>query len=875
MNKKIILIDGNSLVYRAFFALPTTLATSAGEVTNAVYGFTSMLIKLMREEKPDVIGVAFDSGPSFRKEHFAEYKAHRPETPDELPHQFNLVKDVLRALKIPIFAMANYEADDILASLTKRASGRGDEVIVVTGDKDAFQLVTDGVTIMTTKKGISDIVIYDRAKVIERYGIPPERVADFLALKGDPSDNIPGVPGIGEKTAAKLVQEFGGVEELLENVDKIESERLRRNLEEHSDEARLSKKLAVLETDLPVDINLEDFTLGRWDEEEVKKVFLSLEFYTLLERFFGEKPAGANEDGTVQEVGTKELTLLEAAPLIEKLKSTDRYSVFPAIEGTSIDRYATAFAFALPGEDTTYTIQVPGEEEERRELFDLFKEELEDPSPKKVFFDSKEAILSLFNEGINLKGVAFDVRLAAYLRSPDRSRYPVEELTAFYLNRKLPEDLMKAGLGPRALAVLDLAAVLEKVLAEQEMLKLLVDVEIPVARVLAKMEREGVGIDVDHFERLSKEMELLLENIEQEIYALAGEEFNLNSSQQLGAILFEKLGLPADRKTKTGYSTDIRVLTRLINVHPIIEKIITYREVAKLKSTYVDVLPKLLNPRTGRLHTTFNQTGTSTGRLSSHDPNLQNIPIRTELGSRIREGFVPAKPGERFLAVDYSQIELRLLSHFSKDPLLVKAFDEDVDIHSATAQRVFGAMPEQVTPQMRRIAKMINFGVVYGMSAFGLADRLNISQREAKEYIERYFGRYPGVKDFVERSISEARRRGFTLTILGRRRPIPELVSGDRKLRGLGERLAVNAPLQGSAADIIKMAMVLLDQQLEARQLSVRMVLQVHDELIFEVPADEVDIVKDVVREIMERVYPLNVPLRVELCDGISWKDAK
>lgn len=882
MARKIILIDGNSLVYRAFFALPTTLATSSGQVTNAVYGFTSMLLKLLKDEKPDALAVAFDSGPSFRKEHFAEYKAHRPKTPDELSSQFPLVRELLRVLRIPIYELPGYEADDILASTAKRLSGPDSSVIIVTGDKDAFQLISDGIRVMTTKKGISDIVVYDREKVIERYGVPPERFVDFLALKGDSSDNIPGVPGVGDKTASKLIQEFGSVDDMLERIDEIEGERLKKNIEEHVAEARLSKMLATLESDLPVEVDLEEMTVGGWEEGEVRSLFSLLEFSTLLERFLAGRPAAGVEAeveagveaGVAAEEKVVPLLPADIKSFAERLSKVERYALYPAIEGFSIDRRITALAFVIPNEPSVYIMEIP-EGGGRREVFASLKDELESNRPRKVVYDYKAAVLAFYNEDIELNGAAADPMLAAYLHYPDRASYPIEELVSYYLRRALPEEVMGSGLAARARAVLDLADAIAAVLDERETSKLYVEVEIPLARVLAKMEREGVGLDAAHFERLSKEMDLMLERIESEIFALAGEEFNVASSQQLGRILFEKLGLPAERKTKTGYSTDIRVLSKLVDAHPIVEKVITFRELAKLKSTYVDALPRMINPRTGRLHTNFNQTGTSTGRLSSHDPNLQNIPIRTEAGLRIREGFVPAREGDRFLAADYSQIELRLLAHFSEDELLIKAYEEGEDIHSATAQRVFGALPEQVTSQMRRIAKMINFGVLYGMSAFGLADRLNISQSQAKEYIERYFARYPGVKRFVDEAIRLGQKRGYTNTILGRRRPVPELVGGDRRLRGLGERLAVNAPLQGSAADIIKMAMIHLDHELGKRNLKARMILQVHDELILELPAEEIDAASDLVREVMEGVFSLRAPLKVDVSSGSSWKDTK
>jgi len=889
LKNKIILIDANSLVYRAFFALPKTLATSSGQVTNAVYGFTSMLIKLLKEEKPDVVIAAFDrAAPTFRHETFEQYRAHREPTPNELISQFPLVKEVLSVLNIPVFEMDGFEADDILATLASEAEAERDDVIVVTGDKDAFQLVDDHIKVMTTKKGISDIVIYDREKVRERYGVTPEQFADYLALKGDTSDNIPGVPGVGEKTAAKLIQQFGSIENLLKNLDAVENKRWREMLSEHASEAELSKMLAVLDREVPIDVDFDECKLDGWDEEKIRALFSKLEFFTLLDRLLSQNKQRTHKADDVQTLDTAlEIIDIASEEIFAQLASDIEagHHIAVAIISTgvnTVDRQITSVALAT-GDSKIYTCiqEISGElfPQEHTVLpidrvLSLAKPYLESKSINKTGHDLKRMMLALWNANIKPQALDFDTMIAAYLLNPERSDYPIDELAAINLGISVAADTERERLANEAIANFRLKPRLKEQLVEKDLFKLFEEVEMPLVPVLARMEHEGVGLDTDYLEDLSKEVEIFLENIESEIYSLAGRQFNINSPQQLGFILFDKLGLPTAKKTKTGYSTDANVLHKLVTVHPIAEKIIAYRELAKLKSTYIDALPKLINPKTGKLHTSFNQTVTTTGRLSSSNPNLQNIPVRTELGQRIREAFIPSNPGDIFMAADYSQIELRLLAHYSEEEALLEAFEADMDIHEATAMQVFGVLPEQVTSQMRRMAKVVNFGVLYGMSPFGLADRLDIPLADARNFINRYFKRLPKVEEFIKKTIEEATKKGYVETLLGRRRYIPELKSGNTKIRSLGERFAVNAPLQGSAADIIKVAMVRIDKQIEEENLQIKMVLQVHDELIFEVPEREREIAANLINVMMENAYPLKVRLKVETSIGYNWKEA-
>lgn len=871
---KIVLIDGHSLIYRAFFALPPTLATSDGMLTNAAYGFTSMLLKILQEEAPDYVVVAFDrAAPTFRHKKYEEYKAHREAAPEELTMQFPLVRRVLDALGIAQLEKDGYEADDILATLARKAEAAGDEVLIVSGDKDTFQLVTAKTKVLTTRRGITDVVRYDREKVKERFGVPPERIADLLALKGDTSDNIPGVPGIGEKTAAKLLQEHGDLEQLLADVDKIGSARFRELLKEHADKARMSKELAVLDDEVPLAAGYKDQRWQGGDQKEIVRVFTELEFGTLLSRYFRQSEVVVEESAEQLDIEVK--TLLDVAGverLGEKALAKGEAALGLVVEGESIDVELKLLAVAV--DNVVYLIEPAGMMVDEGVLKRSLSSFLADTGIVKTVFNSKVAYLMAAREGLEIRGPVFDPLLAAYLLDPSKGKYGpkmiAEDATRLKLtgagSKRLPEE---------AAAMLRAKEPLQRALDENGLRRVFEEIEQPLVPVLARMEEEGVGIDVRPLESLSKELEVKLSNLEAEIYRLSGEEFNINSPQQVGTILFEKLGLAAAKKTKTGYSTDYSVLVRLAGQHPVIEKILAFRELSKLKSTYVDALPKMIHARTGRLHTSFNQTVTATGRLSSSNPNLQNIPVRSEYGSRIREAFVPKTEGEWLLVADYSQIELRLLAHLAEDPTLLEAFQKGADIHTEVAAEIFGGVKDDVTAEQRRAAKAVNFGIIYGISAGGLAEQLHTSRDEAADYIDRYFGRYRQVKDYIESVISTAYRDGFVSTIFGRRRRLPELRSGNRGQRSFGERMAVNSGLQGSAADIIKLAMIRAHEVVLGEGLESRMVLQVHDELIFEVPDEERGAMEEIVREAMEGVLEIKVPLRVEMSCGRNWREAK
>lgn len=898
MAKKAILIDGNSLIYRAFYALPLSLATSSGQVTNAVYGFTSMLIKLLKEEKPDAIAVAFDRpAPTFRHEQFEEYKAHRPPMPDELKSQFPLVKEILEALGIPVFEMDGYEADDIIGTITKLAEREGFETIIVTGDKDAYQLISPQTRIMSTKKGITDIVIYDREKVIERYGLPPEKMIEMLSLKGDASDNIPGVPGIGDKIASRLIQEFGSLEEVLANVDKVKGQKIQEALREYADQARLSRELATLHCQVPVEFNMDEMK-PRLDKDKAREVFSSLQFDTLIKRLEIETTVEAATeeqrqlsllDAGVELTSVRELSapkvnrvtnVSELAELIRQLERKPEMALAAWPSNDTVNAVNKAVAIALSPEET-WLIDLQGDILNKKTVLDKLRPFLESEKQTKAVYDAKSHYIRWQNDGIVLKGLDFDVMLAAYLIDPGDGKYSISKLAEKYLGKSVSDEVENCGafdesrLTQKAAAVWRLKPVLSNRLGQDGLLELFDQIEMPLARVLARMELAGVGVDIDVLGKLSRELEGTISHLEQEVCRETGSDFNLNSPQQLGLVLFEKLQLPAEKKTKTGYSTDSSVLLKLRPLHPVIEKILEYRELTKLKSTYIDALPKLINAKTGRIHTSFNQTGTLTGRLSSSNPNLQNIPVRTEVGRKIREAFIPTRPDDELLVADYSQIELRLLAHLSGDEALIRFFEEDKDIHNATAAEVFGVDLEEVTPELRRRAKAVNFGIIYGISSYGLAEQLGISGKEAKGYIDQYFNRFPAVKRYREKAIETAYREGFVRTMLGRKRALPELRSPIYSLRNFGERLAINTPLQGTAADIIKMAMIRIDQKIEEKGLASRMVLQVHDELVFEVPPREKEDIVDLVRREMENAFPLKVRLKVDIAVGYNWREAK
>jgi DNA polymerase-1 len=872
--KRIFLLDGHSLSYRAYFALPTSLATSSGQVTNAAYGFTSMLIKLLTEEKPDLIAVAFDKGrPTVRLEKYADYKAGRAETPDEFREQLGLIREVLETLRIPIVEVEGHEADDAIATLALRAVDRGMEAVVVTADRDFFQLVRPGLRVMFNRKGISDIVWYDAEAVEKRFGLPPERYLDYVALKGDPSDNIPGIPGVGEKTASRLVQDYGSAEAVVQHAEEL-SPKLRQGVMDAADDIPRNKEVARLETDLDLEIDPDGCVMGEWDEDGIRRLFNSLEFRSLLERL--------EEIGTARPAAEAvELDLVEgSAKDLPALLEGDDAIAMCLISG---DRGLRAVSLSR-GEGRGVHVALGGKVPEPLRRW------LSDPARPKWVHDAKEVEASALRLGHRVEGVAFDTMLTAYLLDPAEAAYPLGMLTARYLGTDLLEGIdgePEASEGQLALdedgswkrsaaeaaAVALLAPEMDRRVERAGVRSLLEDVELPLARVLAGMQAAGVALDVPYLQEMSETVGDRMASLEQDVYRHAGEEFNIGSPPQLAVILYERLGLPILKRTIKGRapSTEADVLEKLRDQHPIVDSLLRYRELAKLKSTYLDALPPLVDAD-GRLHTTFNQVAAATGRLSSVNPNLQNIPVRGELGRQIRKAFVPGSEEQVLLVADYSQIELRVLAHLSSDPALGEAFATEADIHAATAGKVFGLPPEQVDAELRRRAKVVNYGLAYGMNAYGLATRLGIPPDEAQEFIDAYFEGFPNVGDFLERQVGMATAEGFTATMLGRRRYLPELQSPNPRIRDMGRRMALNAPIQGSAADIIKLAMVRVDQAVEA--LPATMLLTVHDELVFEADAGEVEAVADVVRKEMEAAYQMSVPLRADIGWGPTWADA-
>jgi len=864
--KRIFLLDGHSLAYRAFFALPTSLATTTGQVTNAAYGFTSMLIKLLAEEHPDHLAVAFDKGrPTVRLEVYAEYKAGRAETPDEFRQQLPLIREVVETLRVPVVEVEGHEADDAIGTLALRAVAQGMEAVIVTADRDFFQLVRPGIRVMFNRKGISDIVWYDERAVEERFGLPPERYLDYVALKGDPSDNIPGVPGVGEKTASKLIQEYGTVEEVLAHAGDL-TPKLSAAVAEAGDTLTRNKDLARLQTDLELDVAPDDCVMQAWDPAQVRSLFISLEFRSLLER--------------LEEVGAPKPVV--EAPDLEVRRGTARDA--SSALGSDAPR-------AVSLDDGDLGVSPGGGQAVALPVGETVTAWLADPGVSKWVHDLKELRTAAAGRGLEVAGVTFDTLLAAYLLDPAEPEYPLGALCERYLGVDLlteeepgaeAEQAQLALAEPetwrttarRAAAVGLLAPVLRERVEREGVTSLLNDVELPLAVVLSRMQTAGIALDVPYLEQMSEEVGDRLRDLEQQVYTHAGEEFNIGSPQQLGVILYERLQLPVLKRTTKGRapSTDADVLEKLRDKHPIIDALMSYRELSKLKSTYLDALPPLADPDTGRVHTTFNQVAAATGRLSSQNPNLQNIPVRGELGRQIRKAFVPGSPDQVLLVADYSQIELRVLAHLSGDEALAEAFAADTDIHAATAAKVYRLPADQVDPEMRRFAKVVNYGLAYGMNAYGLASRLGIPPDEAQTFIDAYFEGFPRVQEFLERQVALAAAEGYTSTILGRRRYLPELQSPNPRIRDLGRRMALNAPIQGSAADIIKLAMIRVDATLE--DLPATMLLTVHDELVFEAEEARVEEVAGLVQEEMAAAFDLSVPLRADVGWGRTWADA-
>ncbi|MFI5331128.1 MAG: DNA polymerase I [Desulfobaccales bacterium] len=868
------LIDISSYFYRAFHAI-RGLSTSKGLPTNAAYGVTNMLLKVIKERQPHYLALVFDSkGPTQRHREFPEYKAHRPGMPEELVMQLPYIQKIIDGFRLPALRVEGFEADDLICTLVHRARAQGFQVEIITGDKDLLPLVQEGVDVWDPMKEVR----YDPAAIREKYGLTPEELVEVRALAGDASDNIPGVPGIGEKTALKLIAEYHSLENLLAHLDQIKQKSLRDKLQEHAEQARLSRRLTVLDGAVPLEVDLEALQPGPPDREGLRRLFLELEFNKLVKELgFDTRPPETcllirtREDlarlaADIRAAGTMGLFFLQG----------DQHPVMAPLAGVAVAWQAGAAAYAPCGPE------LPAEA-----VWQVLGPLWSDPAVAKVGPDLKAAALLAGRFGYRPAALTGDILLASYLLDPARYEQNLENVALHYLGLNLagPRELAGRPLGAvdlppdlgcvygaaRAEAALQLWPLLKAELEREGLWELYANLELPLLAILARMEALGIGLDQDYLRRFGQDLEAALQRLEGEIYHLAGEEFLINSPQQLGRILFEKLNLTPQKKTKgKALSTDVEVLQALAAAHPLPAKILEYRTMGKLKSTYVDALLKLVNPATSRIHTTFVQSVAATGRLSSRDPNLQNIPVRGELGGQVRQAFIP-DPGHVFLGADYSQMELRLLAHFSEDPILLKAFREGIDIHRQTAAEVFGIHPELVTSEMRRQAKVVNFGIIYGISPFGLARQMGVPQRVAADFIQRYFARHTRVKAYLDETLEAARERGWVTTLLGRRRRTPQLQSANRILRQEAERAAINTPLQGTAADIIKEAMLAAESALESTGLAGHMLLQIHDELLFEVPETELAATAKLVRRVMPGVVDLKVPLVVDLRVGKNW----
>ena len=891
----LMLIDGNSLTYRAFFALPTDMATVSGQVTNAVFGFTSMLVNLLRDQKPDHLAVVFDrSEPTFRHEALSTYKGNRDATPDLLRQQMGIVREVVETLRVPVLDLVGFEADDIIATLATAAEARGDDVIIVTGDRDSYQLVHDPhIKVLYNKRGVSDYALYDEAGIFERTGVKPTDYVHYAALRGDPSDNLPGVPGVGEKTAAKLINQYGGIDGIYEHLDEL-TPKLRQNLAENEDKARTNIELMRLRHDAPVTVDPGELQIGNFDLAEVRQLFDFLEFRQLFDRLIGvlgvanDSPEAASSS-VLEAERTDVSTQKDAIALFAELAKTDGplavAGAWEGDEGRSVFEGIAVVTDASMGEVAWVGAETLAAPKVAAAAGTLFA----DGGRPVVAHDAKALMRGLDTCGIDLRSLALDTMIAAYLLDPAEPRYSLEPLLDRYADARLPQDddqgegqldfggadtsALAQRASRRALGVNALVDPLQESLVARGLADLNADIEVPLVRVLARMEILGVGVDEGELRKLRDQLVARCDELRALIWADAGEEFNVNSTVKLREILFEKLELTPQKKTKTGYSTDAATLEKLLGEHPIIEHLLAYREVEKLRSTYGEGLLTEI-AADGRIHATFNQTVARTGRLSSDAPNLHNIPVRSELGREFRKAFVPAK-GYTLLIADYNQIELRCIAHLAEDPGLIGAFESGQDIHNATAARVFDVDPATVTIEQRSKAKMVSYGLAYGMEAFGLAQRLGVPIGEAQQILDAYFVAFPAVHDYMERTVAEAREKGYTETLFGRRRQIPELASDNFRIRQAGERQAMNAGIQGLAADIFKVALIRLDHALDAGGSTTRLILQVHDEVICEVPPTDLDAVTEIVLEAMSGAFDLRVPLEVNLSHGDSWAAAK
>jgi DNA polymerase-1 len=887
------LIDGSAYIYRAFYAV-RHLSTSSGIPTNAVYGFVGMLSKILREKDPTHIVIALDApGPTFRHDLSADYKATRPKMPEDLAKQIPFIKRLIGAFGIPSMEIPGYEADDIIGTLATWASGQGAKVVIVSGDKDLLQLLTPQVQMWDTMKD----EVFGPAEVEAKFGVPPAQLVEVMGLAGDSSDNIPGVPGVGPKTAQRLIKEFGSIDNLLFELEKIPKEKERERLKVHAEQAKMSRELAEIKCDVPLEKDWEQFELGESDREGLVALYRELEFKKFLQELDEKKDTKESE--TIR-ADYKLVTSLEALKkILYRILKTQKVAIsVMTTEDNYLEADLVGIALAWEGERGCHYLHLGQVSKSGPSQFSatsavkLLAQVLGEADVDKVIHNSKKAWIVFRRLGIELSGTNFDPMLAAYVLDPGKRVQDLEAIAKEYLNKSLVsyDDLVGSGrkrqalanlpveqilayAGDQAVYSLQLATSLEEKIKAANQTTLFRDIEIPLVRVLARMEMKGVKIDVERLEDLDRDFSARLEEIVERIYHLSGESFNINSPQQLGRILFDKLALPMGKKTKTGYSTSMEVLTALAPYHLLPREVLNYRTLTKLKNTYVDTLPRMVNRDTGRIHTSYNQTGTVTGRLSSSEPNLQNIPVRTEEGREIRRAFV-ADPGHLLISADYSQIELRILGHYSRDQALIDAFHKGEDVHLRTAAEIFEVEPHEVTAEMRRQAKTINFGIIYGMSAFRLARDLGIPQKKGRQILERYFDRYGGVRTYMEETPRLGREQGFVTTLLNRKRFLPDLKSRNHNVRQFAERTAINTPIQGSAADIIKMAMIRIDAELERKSLPARMIMQVHDELVLEVEASSARDVSALVQHEMESVASLAVPLVVQVGIGNNWDEA-
>ena len=884
MDKRLIIIDGNSIINRAFYALPD-MTNSDGLHTNAVYGFTRMLFKIIDDYKPTHISVAFDmKAPTFRHKEFSEYKAGRKKMPNELGQQLQPLKELLDTFNIHRMEMAGFEADDLIGTVAKKAENDDFKVYIVTGDKDAIQLASNKTTTLITKKGVGEVEEYNYDSVVERYEMTPTQFIDLKGLMGDKSDNIPGVPGIGEKTGIKLIKEFSSIENLIENTNQLKGS-VKKKIEENKDQAVFSKKLATIITDVPIEISLDELSYGDYDKNAVIEEFKKFGFNTLIKQVLAMD--GGNEESIVEEKIELNINHLEDISAFKnEIEKTNKLFIKTVSKVGNILEKNLIYVFVSADGKNIYYIN--------DEELELIKDIISNEEIKKIGYNLKDDYLALKSYDIQLNNMFFDIAIGEYLiDSKSSTSYECSDIAMKYLTKKIKskEELLGKGAKAKKFSDLELEElstyfgeilnivynvypIMEKAFKEIDMEYLFYDVEMPLVEVLGSMEYEGMAVDKNQLEEIGNKFKEIISNLEEEIFTMAGEKFNINSPKQLGVILFEKLELPVIKKTKTGYSTNADVLEKLRDKHEIIDKITEYRQIVKLNSTYVEGLSNIINPISGRIHSSFNQTITTTGRISSTEPNLQNIPVKTEMGREIRKVFI-AKDNCKLVDADYSQVELRVLAHMSDDEHMIDAFQHNMDIHSKTASQIFGVDINDVTSLQRSEAKAINFGIVYGKTDFGLAQDLNIPVPKAKAYIESYFANYDKIKVFMDEAIKNATDKGYALTIFNRRRYIPEINSSNFMVRNQGKRFAMNAPIQGSAADIIKIAMVNVFTRLKDENLKSRLILQVHDELIVEALEEEIDKVCSIVKEEMESAVNLQVHLDVDLNVGDSWFETK